>query len=519
MGDCAPSASGGFGGHTIPIHEVGVPVIRLAAAALAGLLVMLGFPPFEWTVPSWVGIVAVVWLLTTAPSSRHARWSAYVFSVAFFGSLLWWLSEVELIAFYPMILLQALPMLIVGTGIYRYRQAPPFVFVVAVAGSVGLAEYVRVRWPYGGFPWGSPGLTVSSTPFRASAQWIGGSGWTVLLFAAAALLVLVIQRRLAVKVLAGGVMTMAAFGLVGNVWPAVPHGQEVGVTIVQGNSPCPGSRCPNERTLIFESHLALTEVLEPATTDLVVWPESSTGSATDPVQHPEFGQLIGAQALRLGAVFVVGGDRDAGPENFINANVFFDEAGVIVDEYRKRHPVPFGEYVPLRGLLDWIPALDRIPRDLLQGDDIVLMEAAGVPFGSVISYEGAFARYERDTIRAGAEFLVVATNEASFGDTPSSDQFLAISRLRAAEFGIDIVHAAVTGSSAIVRADGSVDGLTDLYETALIQDSVRARSAGHTLYAQWGDWFQVIWSIAFLGLWVAERLNLVEPVPLVGASK
>ena len=110
--------------------------------------------------------------------------------------------------------------------------------------------------------------------------------------------------------------------------------------------------------------------------------------------------------------------------------------------------MPFGEYVPLRPLFEMVPALDRVPRDMVRGREQVLFDLDGVRFGSVISYEGAYARYEREAVRAGAAFLVLATNEASFGRTPASDQLIAISRMRAAELGVDLVHAAVTGKSA-----------------------------------------------------------------------
>ena len=480
---------------------------RVASGAVAGLCVMTGFPPYEWTIVSWAGMAGLVWLLATSPSARAARWTAYVYGLSFFGTLLSWLAEVELLAVYPLVMLEALPMLIVGSAVYRYRDASPFVFVLVAAGSMGLAEYVRVRWPYGGFPWGAPGLTVSGTPFRPSAQWIGASGWTVVLIGLAALVVLVVRRRVSVKALAIAALGMLALGFAGNLWPAIPQGASRVATIVQGNSPCPGARCPNERILIYESHLALTQTIDPGTTDLVVWPESSTGAVTDPVQHPAIGEAIGIEAARIGAAMIVGGDRDAGPENFINANVIFDSTGSMIGEYRKRHPVPFGEYVPLRPLLEWIPALDRVPRDMIRGVDPVLIDLGGVPLATVISYEGAFARYEREAVADGARLLVVATNEASFGDTPSSDQFIAISRLRAAEFGLDIVHAAVTGRSAFVLADGSVIDRTGLYQTGMITGTVHARSAGLTLYARWGDWFQVTVMLGYLSLRVRGRLE------------
>ena len=287
---------------------------------------------------------------------------------------------------------------------------------------------------------------------------------------------------------------------------------------MQGNSPCPGTRCPNERTLIYESHLALTRTIEPGSTDLIVWPESSTGAATDPIEHPAIGEAIGSEAARIGAVMIVGGDRDAGPEAFINANVIFDDSGAIIGEYRKRHPVPFGEYVPLRGLLDWIPALDRVPRDMIQGTESVLVDLDGVQFSTVISYEGAFARYEREGVADGSQLIVVATNEASFGETPSSDQFIAISRLRAAEFGVDIVHAAVTGRSAFVLADGSILDRTDLYQTEMISSTVHARDSGQTLYARWGDWLQVVVMLGYVALSVQRRVARLAEITGTGTA-
>ena len=483
-------------------------LVRLSAAAAGGVLLALSYPPFEWSSLSWLGLVSLLWLVATAPTRRMALWSGYLFGLAYFGVILSWLIEVELIAYYPLAMVQAVAMLIMAAGAYRYRDALPWVFVLAAAGSGALAEFLRVRWPFGGFPWGSIGVTVGTTPLRPSAQWFGATGWGVLLTATAAVAVMVTLRRLSWKALAGGVIALCVAGLAGNVWPAVPDGDPRTVTIVQGNSPCPGTRCPDERRLIYESHLALTRGLSPGA-DLIVWPESSTGGRSDPLRSPAVQEAIAGEAVRLDAVILVGGDLDAGPGHFQNVNTVFGRDGAIVGKYHKRHPVPFGEYVPIRPVFERVPALDRVPRDMIRGDEPALFDLQGVPFGTVISYEGAYARYERQAVRSGAAFVVLATNEASFGESPASDQFIAISRMRAAELGVDIAHAAVTGRSAFVRADGRVDGLTDLFETTTITGTIPARSAGPTLYVRWGDWLQVAAMIAFLILvghtWISDR--------------
>src|SRR5690606_19630815 len=250
---------------------------------------------------------------------------------------------------------------------------------------------------------------------------------------------------------------------VGWLMPGLPGGSAVPVAIVQGSTPCPFIHCDNERYGTYLQHLELTRTIPEGAVDLVVWSEGSTGSFNaDPINAPEVGEAIGAEAARIGAWMVVGGDRPISDTHWVNANVFFSPEGEIVGEYRKQHPVPFGEYIPARPLFEWIPVLDRVPRDMVPGDGPVVFDLGDYDLGTVISFEGGFAAYAREVAREGADLLGVLTNEGSYGYTPASDQFIGMTRMRSAETGLDLIHAAVTGKSVIVTDGGIVGETTGL---------------------------------------------------------
>ncbi|MGI9648924.1 MAG: nitrilase-related carbon-nitrogen hydrolase, partial [Acidimicrobiia bacterium] len=163
-------------------------------------------------------------------------------------------------------------------------------------------------------------------------------------------------------------------------------------------------------------------------------------------------------------------------------------------------------------LFDWIPALDQVPRDLERGDEVTIFDLPGGRLGSVISFEGAFARSTRPQVKAGAELLVVATNKASFGDTPVSDQFIGMTRMRAAELGTDVVHAAITGRSAFIAADGSIDLKSEPFISEVMLGTVHFRSAGPTMYTRMGDWLQyvavAVGSVVVAAAWLNRRREL-----------
>jgi apolipoprotein N-acyltransferase len=291
----------------------------------------------------------------------------------------------------------------------------------------------------------------------------------------------------------------------GALWPAKPEGPPIRVAIVQGSTPCPLTHCFAERRTTYEMHLSLTRSIPEGSVDLVVWPEGSTGGLdADPVLNPDVGEAIGAEAARIGAYLLAGGDRPISNEHWINANVVFGPDGQVVGEYRKRHPVPFGEYIPARPFFEWIPALAQVPRDMIRGQVPVVFDLDIGRIGSVISFEGTFARFGRDEVNHGAQLLVVATNEGSYEFTPVSDQFIGMTRMRSAELGLAVVHSAVTGKSTFISG-GEIGEVAGFLEEKVMTAELRLADGPRTLYAIGGEWVQTLAGAGLAAVVIGRR--------------
>jgi len=249
----------------------------------------------------------------------------------------------------------------------------------------------------------------------------------------------------------------------------------------------------------------LTRAIPAGSVEFVVWPENSTGTPFEPEENDTVRAEIIEEARRLNAYILVSGTRIVGADEFLNVNVLYSPDGVKIGEYVKRHPVPFGEYVPLRGLLDFIPQLDQVPRDMIQGTEAVVFPTEFGVVGSAISFEGSFARSMRDIARAGAEIVSVSTNTSSYGISAASDQAIGMVKVNAAAIGLDTAYASITGKSTFIDADGSNGRKTDLLERTILYGSLQFTGGGQTIWVRFGDW------LAFLAM-----AGLVAAIALPG---
>jgi apolipoprotein N-acyltransferase len=193
---------------------------------------------------------------------------------------------------------------------------------------------------------------------------------------------------------------------------------------------------------------------------------------------------------RIGSPLLAGAILDAG-DRFTNTNLLVEPSGQIVQRYDKVHLVPFGEYVPIHFFRSIVPALDReLPSDAIPGRKLVIFHVGQARVGTVICFESTYPELARSLVRDGAQILIVTTNNASFGTSPAARQHLAMSQMRAVELGRAVVHAAISGISAVIEPNGRIIEEAGLFRPALL----RARlplATGETPYARYGSAIEI----------------------------
>ena len=244
-----------------------------------------------------------------------------------------------------------------------------------------LAEALRLVFPFGGVPLATLPIGQADGPFGGVAR-VGG---VILLTWVVFQIGFALGRSIAVRAATGSQARPAGQGaMAGRDRSArrrrrgahrrdrCPDGTEVAdpatlrVAVVQGGGP-QGTRAINsDPRVVFDRHLEATRTIAPGSVDLVVWPEN----VIDVVSFDGSEELaeVTAEAARIGAPFAVGITEDAPGDHFLNAQVVVTPDGKIVSRYDKVHRVPFGEYMPLRGLLQALGApTNLVPRDAVAG--------------------------------------------------------------------------------------------------------------------------------------------------------
>jgi apolipoprotein N-acyltransferase len=489
----------------------------LLIAVVGGLALTAAFPP----VGIWPLAPLGPALLVVALWRRGLRVSFVIgllFGLALFVPLISWLINLAWYAWAALALAETVifALLTVGQQVLLRLRAWP----LAVAGWWVAAEALRDRWPYA-FPWGRLAMSQAGAP---TARWTAIGGAPLLSFLLAlvgstlAWLLLARSagrdraaprpaspdpatpargtgRRLVAPALAFA--GAAGLALAGGLLPVdqVPPGTPTAtVAAIQGNVPharsLPGLL---QETTVTANHASATERLaaevragaRPAP-DLVIWPENST--SLDPRLYPPIYATIASAVAAIDRPVLVG-EVLQNPQR--NVGQLWTPGRGPGPIYVKRQLVPFGEYIPFRGLLSHITSLVALqPHNFTPGRRAVVFHVGRIRLGDVICYEVGFDPLVRSEVTAGANLLTVQTNDATFevdGQVGESLQQLAMARIRAVESDRAVVVASTTGVSAVIAPDGALLAHTSTWHQAILDEKVPLVST-LTLADRIGQW-------------------------------
>jgi apolipoprotein N-acyltransferase len=298
----------------------------------------------------------------------------------------------------------------------------------------------------------------------------------------------------------GAVLVVAAVATGALAPQGEPTGESITVAYVQGGGEQGTTDEETDDREVFLTHLRATEQV-PVGTDLTVWPENVV-NVDGPIESVREGRELAAIAREKQTTLVAGvveGIEDD-DEHFYNASVVFGPDGEIIGRYDKVRRVPFGEFVPFRGLLEQVAGGALPSKDAIAGTETNTVDTPAGRVGIVISWEVFFGDRARDAVNGRgrpAELLLNPTNGSSYSGTLVQSQQIGNSRLRAIETGRWTVQAAPTGFSAFVTDDGEVLDRSGVSEQRVEVREVPLRE-GRTLWLRFGAWPPFLLAVALI---------------------
>ena len=390
----------------------------------------------------------------------------------------------------------------------------PLVRPAAVGGLWAVYEWTQ-NLGWFGVPWARLPLAQTRNIVWLQSASLFGSYFVTFVFVAfnayLAYAFLVPDKRKAASAVA--VSIMLANTVTGSILIAVGlyNGEKITVAAVQGNISSVEKWEADSLSKTMEVYEKYTRKAAEAGADIVLWPESAiplTISPTNPLA------LEISEIAKETGVSIFVGVLTAKDQNNFNSIMYFCADGSISDTlYNKRRLVPFGEFVPMSGLIETlIPPLAELVlsgADATPGTDPAVVEIDGGKYGSLICFDSIYEQLAIDSVREGAELLCVSTNDSWFADSAALYMHNSQSQLRAIETGRFVVRAANTGVTDVFDTKGKVVASLEPHTEGQVTAEVRL-IRGKTLYTLIGNLFVYLFIALFGGVLLHEIFHAAK---------
>jgi apolipoprotein N-acyltransferase len=508
------------GARTARDHVTPTPLpAALLLAVLGGVAALLAFPPFDL----WMLLPFAIAALNACVLTRRwqvAALSSLLWGLAFFVPLTIWAKTYAGIApWLALGLFESLYILLYGllARAVLVRRGVGLGSGIVLAALWVAVETLRSTFPWGGLSWGALSFALADSPLLNLGPWIGTAGLSFVvallgMFLCGGALALLGRRSRGVTGLSGVWPMATVIGVViGTMVVPFPKNPpptgdgSLSVAGVQGNVPpidpesleMPAEIFPNQLTATADAAQQVRGT--GGSLDLVVWPEDSTG--WDPREDASRGQAITAAARDAQAPIILGTQSPTADGGRYNNSLLWGEDGRVDGVYAKRHPVPFGEYIPYRSFFRTLSdKVDLVSSDMKPGEEPGVFEVDGHGVGILICFEIAYQDLVHDVVDDGAQMIVVQSNNALFGDSDEAIQQVAEAKVFAVVSGRSVVHVSTVGQSAIFTPEGRTLDYQDHWTQGAVVGDVPLRT-GITPAVSAGRWPEIVLSaIGIAGL-------------------
>ena len=511
-------------------------LLLFVGGVLTGLTLVLPVIGFiEWFTLVPVGIVLLIRASAPEVRLRSLYLDGLVFFYSFYLTCFHWFTYlypldfvdgmtktgalvVVIVAWFGLSLLQALlsaTFFVLIGGLFRSRFCKKFflskLFLAGIAWAICEWSQTIGWW---GVPWGR--LPIGQTHYLwgiQNASWLGSYFITFMLVSVNFLLayaLLEIASSNVVRMCAGIALGLLVFqyasGAVIYLTTNVTAGEKIKVACVQGNISSSEKWNPDNNEKTLQTYKKYTEEAAEQGAELVIWPETAIPyDITGTMQY--YADMFADMARENNIYLLVGAYVSDEENNSLNSLICFTPNGEMMDTvYSKRHLVPFGEYVPLRPLIETlIPPLAEL---VLSSDDITPGEGSqlietdeGISLGGLICFDSIYEELTLESVQDGAELICLSTNDSWFIDSAALYMHNAQARLRAVESGRYVARAANTGISSIINSRGEIlDELGALVDGVLICDVYATDK--NTVWSVIGNsfvYFGIVVCLAFVG--------------------
>ena len=404
--------------------------------------------------------IAVWWASTHKRQLSDYLFISFSLSIAFWLARLSWLSLIGLDAYIVLALLMALITGSAGYFMYKVKDLPlPFVWYGLIFISIEtITDYI----PFGGFPWGKIAYDSADAPWANLMPYGSSSLVTGAILLISALMIpslgFILQKAFAASIVF--VIAIAAFSLFMQDLDKRDTKSigKIDLAIIQGSVPRTGLSFNEQKMGVLKYHIQETNKLLESTNqnfDAILWPENSID--VDPFINQEAGNLIKEVVQKYEKPLLSGAVLQKS-NGLSNSVILWDPVDLeVIDSYEKLHLVPFGEYLPFRGILTkYIKRFDLIPQDFIAGKYPNNININSAVISPIICFEIAWNNSIFEQIENGSNLISVHTNNATYAFSNQLDQQFMITRIRAMETGRDIVVTATTGVSAHINRYGDV---------------------------------------------------------------